>query len=284
MTFDSSALCARTPAGVAELALPSKGLSLGQRRVLTWLESPAAADELAQKHHLEPEKLARDLTRLAELHLVQLPVTTSVTPAAPAKVRGATAPVRGSTAPVRGSTAPVRGSMAPVVIGRGTRRSSVWPLAAGAAVLLLAAGIWYGSRTRDAAPATPTPAIAAPRVKAEATAPAPPPPALSGTNEGIPAVAAILRGNVAPAELRPDIRPGLLPVASRTTQPPEPRTNPAPEALVDRLHDLLSFRPLADDLFGFVFLITPVLQLSGLQAEHGFRLTLRLFAIGFLNT
>ena len=96
MTFDSSALCARTPAGVAELALPCKGLSLGQRRVLTWLESPAAADELAQKHDLEPEKLARDLTRLAELHLVQLPVTTSVTPAAPAKVRGATAPVRGS--------------------------------------------------------------------------------------------------------------------------------------------------------------------------------------------
>src|SRR5258708_13872829 len=99
MTFDSSALCARTPAGAAELALPSKGLSLGQRRVLTWLEVPAAADELAQKHHLEPDKLARDLTRLVELRLIQLPGTASITPAPPEPLRKSTAPKPGSPAP-----------------------------------------------------------------------------------------------------------------------------------------------------------------------------------------
>ena len=72
MPFDPSTLCARTTAGEAELATASQGLTLGQRRVLTLLENPAAVDELAEKFHLEPEKLARDLTRLAELRLVRL--------------------------------------------------------------------------------------------------------------------------------------------------------------------------------------------------------------------
>src|SRR5664279_4985701 len=61
MAFDPSTLCARTSAGEEELATPTRGLALGQRRVLTLLQSPAAVAELAQKHHLEPEKLARDL-------------------------------------------------------------------------------------------------------------------------------------------------------------------------------------------------------------------------------
>ena len=225
MTFDSSALCARTPAGAAELALPSKGLSLGQRRVLTWLENPAAADELSQKHHLEPNKLARDLTRLAELRLIESPGLTAVAPASP--------PARKSAVPKHGTAAPGRGSMAPVVIGHSARRSSLWPFAAGAAALMLAAGIWYGNRARDAAPATPAPTIASPLVKAEAMLPAslPAPPVTSGANEALPAVATVVRANAPTAELRPDIRPGMLPVLARTTQPSEPRTKPAFQAL-----------------------------------------------------
>ncbi len=219
MTFDSSAHYARTPAGEAELALPSKGLSLGQRRVLTWLENPTAADELAQKHHLEPGKLARDLTRLAELRLVESPGTTTTTaPELPA--------------PGRRSHAPVRGSMAPVVIGHGTRRSSAWPLAMGAAGLLLAAGIWYANRARDTVPAS-TAQPAAPLVKVEATTPVvmPAPPMASAANEAQPAIAAALRGN-AHAELRPDIRPALLAVSSRKAPTSETTTKVAPQGLV----------------------------------------------------
>jgi hypothetical protein len=40
--------------------------------VLTLLQNLVAVGELAQQHRLEPEKLARDLTRLADLRLVVL--------------------------------------------------------------------------------------------------------------------------------------------------------------------------------------------------------------------
>jgi protein TonB len=222
MTFDSATLCARTTAGEAELATPSQGLSLGQRRVLTLLQNPSAVDELAQKYRLEPEKLARDLTRLADLKLIQLhgPTTIAPAPAAPA-------------------AAPADTSMAPVVIGRSTRRSAALPLFAGVAVIVLSVGLWYGTRTREPAGADSPPTAQAPAASASkiGSAPAPAPVVAPVTSDAAPAIATILRGNAAPAEFRPDIRPGLIPAAAnaRTTnvapapKPAEPGTAPTPE-------------------------------------------------------
>ena len=115
MLFDPSTLCARTSAGEAELATPSQGLSLGQRRVLNLLQNPVAVEELARKHRLEPEKLARDLTRLAELRLVRLQGD-----------RRSPQPRRR-----RACSDSRAAALAPVVIGRGSRRSAAMPLAAG---------------------------------------------------------------------------------------------------------------------------------------------------------
>ncbi len=170
MVLDPSTLCARTTSGEAELATASQGLSLGQRRVLALLHDPVAVDELAQRHRLEPEKLARDLTRLAELRLIVLQ--------RPSMMEQAPAPA----AP---RPAKVAASMAPVVIGSGTRRFPMVPLAAGAAALALAAGIWHGTRSSESTPASAgarivtlpaaaVPAAAAPEQKA-ATLPVPAP-------------------------------------------------------------------------------------------------------------
>jgi hypothetical protein len=109
MAFDSSKLCARTTAGEAELAMPSQGLSLGQRRVLTLLQNPVAVDELARQHRLEPENLARDLTHLADLRLVVLqgPLLASAPLPAPAPLRS-TAKEAASMAPTADAPPPVQ--------------------------------------------------------------------------------------------------------------------------------------------------------------------------------
>jgi len=223
MAFDSSTLCARTAAGEAELAKPSQGLSLGQRRVLSLLQDPAAVDELAQNHHLDPDKLARDLTRLAELRLVNLQGPAVSEPPPP-------------------EATPI--SMAPVVIGHGARRSPALPLAIGVALLALAAGTWYATRTPELPHAGP-PAAALPTSQAAPALPSSspvslpiaspstqqPPLAARATNEATPAVAVVLRGNgAAPADLRPEIRPGLVAVAaSAASALPAPKpAEPAP--------------------------------------------------------
>jgi len=223
MAFDSSTLCARTSAGDAELAIPNLGLALGQRRVLSLLRRPIAVDELAQEHRLEPEKLARDLTRLAELQLIELHGPT------PAPV-----PLPATPAPgVRGPDA-----MAPVVIGNGAKRSSTLPIAAGAAALVLALGIWYGTRAGESATAATKPTIVVPSPQSQVTTPSPALPAASTANDAAPAsalpvavapsdapvaslsgISTVLRANVAPPELRPAIRPGL-PTAEPS--PPKP--------------------------------------------------------------
>ena len=229
MAFDSSTLSARTSAGEAELATPSQGLSLGQRRVLTLLENPIAVEELAQQHRLEPEKLARDLTRLAELRLVVLqgPAFSS----APPRASVPTSPAS------RTAT-----SMAPVVIGRGTRRASALPLLGGVAAVVLAAGIWYVTR------GSPTPAEAAqpnaaapgpaPTQAALAPAPAPTPPAVDTANavaltpSPIPATAVVLRDGAAPAAVRPQNRDTAASAASATTSiqvAPSPKAAQRPE-------------------------------------------------------
>jgi len=223
MAFDSSTLCARTSAGDAELATPNLGLALGQRRVLGLLRRPVAVDELAQEHRLEPEKLARDLTRLAELQLIELHGPTI-----------APMPLTATSAP--GTRVPE--SMAPVVIGNMARRSPTLPIAAGAAALVLASGIWYGTRAGESATAAPKPNAAVPSPQSQVTTPSPALPVASTANDAAPAIAppvalapsdapvaslsgisTVLRGNVAPPELRPAIRPGL---PSAEPGPPKP--------------------------------------------------------------
>jgi len=215
MAFDSETICARTAAGEAELAKPSQGLSLSQRRVLSLLQDPSAVEELAQRHHLDPDKLARDLTRLSELRLVLLqgPTITAVAPASPAAV-----------------------SMAPVILGHPTRRSPAVALGAGAALLALAAGIWYATRTHETPKANSRPLPAPAEQKVAALPPPPPPSPVRVANEPAPAAAVVLRGNTSPVEFRPEARPGLVPAVASTTSAlpaarmPEPKTVPVPEA------------------------------------------------------
>jgi TonB family protein len=205
-------------------------LTLGQRRVLSLLQTPAAVEELAQKHHLEPEKLARDLKRLAELNLISLPVQTKLPEPAPSPVPATFAPV---------SPAPVRESMAPVVIGRSTRRLPMVPLAAGAAALALAVGIWWGTRAKEMPSPSSGPAIATP---APAATPSSPPPSIARSTIDEPsAVATLPRGKSLPADFRgeisPQVRPGLQTAAVSANQPAalpkasETKTISAPESL-----------------------------------------------------
>jgi hypothetical protein len=65
-----STIVTRTAAGSAELALPAHGLSLTQRRFLTLLDMSCSVDELAHRHPTDAARLARDVTRLAQLGLV----------------------------------------------------------------------------------------------------------------------------------------------------------------------------------------------------------------------
>jgi len=72
MPLDPSTLCARTTAGDAELAAPRNGLAIAQRRLLTLLDKPVALDELAGRPGLQPDRLERDLARLAEHGLIEI--------------------------------------------------------------------------------------------------------------------------------------------------------------------------------------------------------------------
>ena len=61
----------RTPAGNAELATPSNGLSLAQRRFLTLLDTPASLSDVARRHALDPVRLDRDAARLRLAGLIE---------------------------------------------------------------------------------------------------------------------------------------------------------------------------------------------------------------------
>ncbi len=224
MTFDSSTLFARTPAGDAELSLPALGLALGQRRVLTLLQNPSTADELARKFHLEPAKLERDLARLTELRLVQLHGATTVAPREPASAM---------------TPATATALMTPVVIGGSTRRAPARALTAGTLALLVAAGIWYATRSTEpssrtvpaAVVATLSPTTSAPaNVRTGVPTELPTEVPTGGTaaparaNEatsyvGVAATATVLRGNAPPPERRVEIRPGLSPLAVSVPPP-----------------------------------------------------------------
>ena len=77
MAFEPSTLLSRTNAGDAELRTPQNGLSLGQRKLLTFLEQPQALEEFAARHDLPRDKLDRDLAKLASLNLLAIDGMTS---------------------------------------------------------------------------------------------------------------------------------------------------------------------------------------------------------------
>jgi TonB family protein len=223
MAFDPSTLCARTAAGEAELATPSQGLALGQRRVLALLDSPVAVDELAARHRLEPDKLARDLTRLADLKLVVL--------------QGPSI----AAAPPPRATAGDAETMAPVVIGRSARRTPMLPLAAGIAAVVLAAGIWYGTRASPAPAATPSATAPAPAPPPAALAPVPVPSVDNAVNSfaadvspatPVPAPTLMPRESTPPALARPSSRTEVIGIAAAAariaTAPISPVPNIAP--------------------------------------------------------
>jgi periplasmic protein TonB len=103
MAFEPSTLLSRTNAGDTELRTPQNGLSLGQRKLLTFLEQPQALEEFAAGHGLPLDKLDRDLVKLASLNLVAIDGETSGTQASTVVLGGA----RGPTALMRYGLVPV---------------------------------------------------------------------------------------------------------------------------------------------------------------------------------
>jgi protein TonB len=72
MPLDPATLIARTSAGDAELSAPRHGLAIAQRRLLTLLDQPLPLDALAARPGLQPDRLERDLARLAEVALIEV--------------------------------------------------------------------------------------------------------------------------------------------------------------------------------------------------------------------
>ena len=65
----SSTVLRRTPAGEAELATPARGLSIGQRRILSLLDTPGTSADLASRG-ADAGRLDRDVARLLQAGLV----------------------------------------------------------------------------------------------------------------------------------------------------------------------------------------------------------------------
>jgi hypothetical protein len=70
MHYEPDTLWGRTVRGDREIARPSSGLSLVQRRLLKKLAQPRAFATLAAASRIEVLKLEQELVRLAELELV----------------------------------------------------------------------------------------------------------------------------------------------------------------------------------------------------------------------
>jgi TonB family protein len=125
MQLDPDTACARTAAGESELLAATHGLSLGQRRVLTLLESPRSIASLAAEHRLDVVKLDRDLARLAELKLILL-LPHGADSSAPASDRGNPAD--------------------PLGVGRSLRPARIAGVIGGAAALTVAVLVFIGAR------------------------------------------------------------------------------------------------------------------------------------------
>lgn len=226
MPFDPSTLCARTAAGDAELAAPRHGLAIAQRRLLSLLDRPAPLDELAGRPGVMPDRLERDLARLAEHGLVELhapaaPASPRVRPAARPQPVPLAAPAPAPAPPPRadgprpwtdaqpGLAASV-GSAAPesrVVLGRRVRHGRAIVLGFLTLVGVGAAAWWLATPTRE----SPAPAPASERSPAPAPAP-------------------VRRAEPAPATLPPPLKVVATPESFVT----EPATATPPSAIVAR--------------------------------------------------
>jgi len=161
----SPAQVSRTAAGDHEIAVPSLGLSLTQRRLLTLLDSPIAAQSLAERSGLPPEKFIRDLGRLASFRLVDGALPQDV-------LRGA-AP--GDTVTRAAVAMPAAVTIRPAanaesIAERGERRTSgrrwLVPATVVAIVALAAFGSWWLRGARESATAEPSAPLQAPAASA----------------------------------------------------------------------------------------------------------------------
>ena len=233
MPLDPATLIARTTAGDAELSAPRHGLAIAQRRLLQLLDQPLALDELVLRPGLQPDRLERDLARLAENGLIGIhrpagstgpmfpsfhkpapgrevppPVTPTVSPTLPPMLR-----LPPSAAASPGPT---------VVVGRRVRHGRALFLGF-ASLVVMGLGIWFFATpsTEPVPRQAPTPAPTA----------SPPPARPQPTSTSMSAAPAKA---IEPVRVlhTPDPAPSKEPVAF-TTEPvptPVPRAEPVARA------------------------------------------------------
>ncbi len=207
MAFEPSTLLSRTNAGDAELRTPQNGLSLGQRKLLTFLEQPQALEEFAARHDLPRDKLDRDLSKLASLNLLAIDGMTSGPEVSTVVLGGS-----------RGPTALMRYGLVPLLL-------------VGAAIVyyvLVPAG--SGRKPNAAAPIAGTPGVPAAWAAAGSTAAPESPASLLAASSPAPALAvpvdvAPRARDVAPARtvenvpVRPTVATTREPAMNRDTTP-----------------------------------------------------------------
>jgi len=245
MPLDPSTLIARTAAGDAELAAPRHGLVIAQRRLLTILDHPVPLDELVARPGVHPDRLERDLARLAEHGLVEIhrPVGASgpMFPAArrPAATIDLPPPPTPTVAPTLPGTLRLPGaapSAPPVAIRRVRRGRAV--LVGFATIIAVGAAVWLFATPspepapRKAAP-TPAPSAVAPPVRSQAEeTPAP--------SRSIEQVRALMSADPAPPRptagftTEPVVAPPVVPTVAPTVAPKERRVEPTPAAIAAR--------------------------------------------------
>lgn len=237
----------RTAAGDHEIAVPTLGLSLTQRRLLTLLDSPIPAESLAERSGLPPEKFVRDLGRLASFRLVE--------GALPEDVRRGATPgdtVTRSAVPMPAAVTIRPAANAPSIAERVDRPGSRgrW-LAPAIVAIVAAAGIGYawqhgsgqtgaagsaaprhapaGTQRANAAPPTPRPAAAPPIAPQSAAASTPrraePAPQIAASPAAAAAVAAFRRSEAQSIASNADTRARATAAAK---DQPAPRPDAAP--------------------------------------------------------
>ena len=227
MALDPSTLIARTAAGDAELAAPRHGLAIAQRRLLTILDHPVPLDELSARPGVQPDRLERDLGRLAEAGLVGIHRPSGATgPMFPTPRRSAAAidlppPPSPTVTPTLPGTLRLLTPAAeapPKVPIRQVRRGRA-VLVGFATIVAVGVAIWLFAPAspepapRKAAPSPPPPSVSPP-VRSHADAA--PPPARS-----IEQVRALLVPDPSPAAARSPLAFTTEPVATPAAPPAE---------------------------------------------------------------
>lgn len=239
MPFDPSTLCARTAAGDAELAAPRHGLAIAQRRLLSLLDHPVPLDELAGRPGVHPERLEKDLARLAEAGLVELHGThpdTASRPAARPAPPPVPAPRQEGPRPWTEAQPGLAATMTPpppearIVQSRRIRRGRALVIGFLTLVALGAVAWWFGAPHGAVLPAPavppPVPVAPAPAAAHRAEAPAPailaPPARIAALPESFVTEPSSSAGS-GPAATRP-----APPEPAATVLPSRPAPVPAP--------------------------------------------------------